>query len=285
MEMILDDEVGTFRNRQRQTRRLHMRLRPYRPTSHRLRVSTRLHAAETRLRTLRRAVVRFAVRIRKIEHMMDDGSRGRLHVDGRDPFIFREPQGHGDIAIDVGTVSRNMIRGRHFDDQIRLAEHPARSELRRRGRGCILAFRHALLHPFADERNLALFEPALVLECIRPGFGLPGRHESRGGHRGDGFTAFGNILIGKQRKRRCLTGAMARRAVVIDNGRDLLVERDGLGREGRTRNRKQGDQPHRRRQRSSAPQVPGRLQRNVRFSQNTNASPPRILRGMLISTN
>src|SRR5579863_715407 len=59
---------------------------------------------------------------------------------------------------------------------------------------------------------------------------------------------------------------MTRRAIVINDRRDLLVERDGLGREGRAH-------------------ADSKEQKQELLSQNTNASPPRILRGMLMSRN
>ena len=101
------------------------------------------------------------------------------------------PSGRADVAINIRTIGRNVIRGRHLNNQIRLAEHPARDELWRCGRysdgfpSGIPCFTHLPL----NQGDLAVLETPLVPERIRRFFRLPGRHEARLCHRCDDAAA------------------------------------------------------------------------------------------------
>jgi hypothetical protein len=71
-----------------------MRLRAHGPSTQRFRLSARAHAGKPGLIALPRAHMRFAVRIGKVQDVMHDSARRRLHIDSRDPSILREAKRH-----------------------------------------------------------------------------------------------------------------------------------------------------------------------------------------------
>ena len=150
----------------------------------------------------------------------------------------------------------------------KISQQPARSELRRRRCVAGFAFRHALLDPLPDHRNLAVREPALVLESIRSRFRFPGRHETRGCDRSDDLALLRYIRIRKQRERRSFTGPVTRGAVVVNDRGDLSIERDRLTRRTAAGRHQAGERKN-----------------EGECFQNTKAIPPRKVRGVLISRN
>src|SRR5271165_1132517 len=60
-----------------------------------------------------------------------------------------------------------------------------------------------------------------------PGLGLPGRHEAGSGHRGDLFGTLRGIVISEKRKRRHFARTMAAAAIVVEDGRDVVVKVGG----------------------------------------------------------
>src|ERR1039458_4497461 len=85
--------------------------------------------------------------------------------------------------------------------------------------------------PLANEGDLLCGEAPLVGEGAVAGLGLPGRHDALFRHGGEQAGFLGGIRVGKEGKWRHLAGAMANRAVLIQNRRDVFVEcgRRGIG--------------------------------------------------------
>ncbi len=194
---------------------------------------------------------------------MDYRPRGGFHINRGDPFVFGEPKRYRDIPVDVRSICWNVISRRHLNDQVRLTEHPAGSEFRRRGRVRRVPFRHPLLHPFLDQCDVAVAQPPVVSERIRCDLGLPRRHIPGLRNRGDNFSLLRHVLIRQERKRSRFTRTVTGSAVLVNNRGYLLVESDRLGSaQSRSRTRKQSDS---------------------RGCQKTKASAPRMLRGVLTS--
>ena len=210
-----------------------MRLRADRPSAQRFRGPTRTHAAETRLGAFLRPRMHLAARIGKIEDVMHHGARRRMHVDSRDPFVFGKAQRDGDVAVNIGPIRRHMISRGHLDNQIGLAQLPSGSEPGRLRLSGGVAFRHALLHPLLNQRDIAVIEPAVVAIRVRSRLRFPRRHQARGSSRGNNASLVPDVLIRKQSERRSLPRTMAGRAMVVNDRCDLLIESDRLSRRQR----------------------------------------------------
>ena len=183
-----------------------------------------------------------------------------------------EAKRYRDVPIDVRAIRRNVIGGGHLDDQVRLARASSPRRISAAGArpralpSGIPCFTHCL-----DQRDLAVLEPPLVPEWIRRDLRLPWRHETRLRNRGDDPSASSPRPDKRAARTERPPGPMAGSAVIVDDRRDLLVERDGLRASTR---QTQGDEQtmHRAKQRSS------------RVPQKTKASAPRMLRGVLTSS-
>ena len=72
MEVILDDEIGSFANLEAEARGIEMRLTADGPAADANSAVSDAHAAETGLGALLRFFVNFAVRVGEVEDMVDD---------------------------------------------------------------------------------------------------------------------------------------------------------------------------------------------------------------------
>src|SRR4051794_16773778 len=106
MEVILNNEIGAFAKLKAEARGIKMRLAADGPAANADRAVSDAHAAESGFAALLRFVVNFTIRIREIKDVMDDGSGRRFHDDGGEPFIFGESKRDGDVAVNIGPVSR-----------------------------------------------------------------------------------------------------------------------------------------------------------------------------------
>ena len=74
--------------------------------------------------------------------------------------------------------------------------------------------------------DLLVGEAALAGEVAEPGFRLPRRHVAARGHRGDLRRALTNVAVGEEAERRGAVRPMARRALAVEDRRDVVRERD-----------------------------------------------------------
>ncbi len=144
---------------------------------------------------------------------------------GETPCVLGQVRVDDEVAIDVRAARRQLEGRRHLDDEIRRAEMPAVRELRERGHLRAVAFRHPVLHPVADRRDLRVGQPPLVGELAVAVRRVPGRHVTRLGDFRDRLRVLLHVLVRDQRERRRLPRAMARHAVGVQDGRDALRER------------------------------------------------------------
>ena len=138
------------------------------------------------------------------------------------------PRGHGDVAINIRAVRGHVIHRRHFHHEIRLAQPPAGSELRRL-RFLACAFRQVRFHPSLNQRNLRFGQPPFVAIRIRSRLRLPRRHDMRCGDLGNHLALLHHVLVRQQRKRRGLAGSVTRRAIAINDRSNIAVERHWSG--------------------------------------------------------
>jgi hypothetical protein len=157
------------------------------------------------------------------EDVVDGAPRGGLQLDGFDPVIGSETGAQDEVAIDVGTVRRHGEAGRHGEDEVGRAELPAVGEGGKRRFEGGIALRHPGGHPLLDKRNLGCGETALVAERNPAGIRFPRRHVAGFRDRGDCGRMLLHVGITHQRERSNLAGAVARRAVVVNDGRNVLA--------------------------------------------------------------
>jgi len=151
-----------------------------------------------------------------------------LHPLGR---AWRGPtfQGQNEVPVLVRAAGGQMIRFGGLDHQIRLAKLPPGHELRKRWSVSRRTGGRALPHPLLDAPDLFVREPPLFLKISVACLGQPRRHVAPLDYRYDLLAALLHVRVSKQREGPRLARAMARRARVVNDGRDVFVERNGLG--------------------------------------------------------
>src|SRR5262249_55455125 len=82
----------------------------------------------------------------------------------------------------------------------------------------------AFPHPVCNHRNLLVRQSSFIHEFAMAVRGMPRRHVSGRCNGGDESTAFLNILIRCQRKRRSFSGAVTCHAIRVNNRRNMFAE-------------------------------------------------------------
>ena len=162
---------------------------------------------------------------------MRDLAGARTNFNGADPPIFLEVRRDGWNRKDIRTGRRNLHL-RQLDDVIGLAQLPAIGEHRQRRHVLQIALRRTLVHPFRDRRDFCVGQPRIVLEHADARLGHPGRHLPRYDLVLDRSRPRPGILVGQQRHRRDLAGAVARDAARVQNWRDVVSKGRLIGRRG-----------------------------------------------------
>ena len=129
--------------------------------------------------------------------VMDHGRVARAQLDFFDPTLFVERNRHIKVLHRQFAFSRNLKINRHLDDQVRLAERPARRVFRHRRQVFVIAFRRAAIDPGDDSVNLFFDEPPVIaeLERRRVRVGIPGRHRAFDHLFSDRFAPGPHLLI------------------------------------------------------------------------------------------
>ncbi len=140
---------------------------------------------------------------------MNHLARGGTKLDGLNPLVFRQIERDAEVTVNVGAFGRHGEGFVHFHDEVGRAKLPAGSEFRRGGCSGAIAFGHAELDPGLDGVEIGITEAARVFVRVGRGFGLPGRHDARGGNGGDQLAVLDDIGVVQQGEGRSLTFAMA----------------------------------------------------------------------------
>ena len=87
--------------------------------------------------------------------------------------------------------------------------------------------RHSAVDPGLNRGNVRIRQPAIIGEVSEAGFREPRRHETAGSHRPDQRSPTFCVSIRLQAERPGTPGVVASGAILIKDGRHLLIERDG----------------------------------------------------------
>src|ERR1039458_7616810 len=165
-------------------------------------------------------------------------------IAGTDLHGFHPPlrgDGHRDHEIpkDLRPVGGEWKGLLDMQNQIGRSQRPFGVELRRPWGVRCRAWRSPLFDPFLDGLDLRVGKPADFQEVAVAGLRQPGRHVAPLGNIGDLRGMLLYVVVRKQRKRSGFAGAVAGRAILVDDGCDVLVEGD-LGRRRRGERRQRG---------------------------------------------
>ncbi len=198
---------------------------------------------------------------------MDDLARARLDLHRLDPAIFGQTRVGEVVDPPVRTVRVHLVGPVHLHDEVRLADVPlvlGREGLRGRHVGGI-ALRRAGVRPLHDGGDLVVGQRQVVLVVADAdrAVDMPRRHLAIGHTRADRSRPRPHFVVGGERHRRGGAGVMARRALGLEDGRDVL--REGRRRGHRRRRCGAGHRDRELRIRPAAviAEVAGRLARTV----------------------
>ena len=135
-----------------------------------------------------------------------------IHGDYEATELVRPFRGH----IELGRPAQNLVR---------LAQLPSFRKLRQCRFVRRIAFRRSIAGPLGDQRNLLVGKTPCIFEVAISWLCFPRRHHSRPGDRCNLAGALPGIQIGQQREGRHFAWPVAQGAVLVKNGRDVLVVR------------------------------------------------------------
>src|SRR5262245_3442757 len=168
---------------------------------------------------------------------MDDGAVARPELDHFSEAIF----GPGNLDVEIRdrelAFGGNLGRRRHVDDVVRLAAPvgPAIGERRWLRHVGVVAFQRASVNPRGDRLNLDFAQAAIVAHRQRLlVVGAPRRHLTPDDLGFDRFGPRPHIFVGEERHWRDLARAVARRAFVVNDRRDVFGKSRGDGTGGLT---------------------------------------------------
>ena len=169
---------------------------------------------------------------------MVDGCVPRAHFDRRDFRGLRESCGNDEHLILICHVAFMQKRLRHAQHKIGLPDLAALWKVGQPRVVGRIPFRHALIHPVADQllffcrqKAFASQRPVLVIRC-------PRGHVIRLRHVLNESPVFRNLCVRGERHGANFPCSVAFGALGVHNGRDVRVKRDcGLG---QCRRRQQG---------------------------------------------
>ena len=174
--------------------------------------------------------------------MVDHGPCCGTHLDGLDPFVFRQVDGDHEEAIEVASARRNAEGLSHLDHQVGLAEGPAAWVLLRLGHFGEVALPLSGLDPLGEQRDLVVAEAAVPAEVIILVSWMPWRHVP---HVDDGLQhlgTLGHVRIAHERERPWAVRPVAVHATRVDERADVLGEVRAGGNRGRLADDGRGEQ-------------------------------------------
>ncbi len=210
--------------------------------------------------------------------MVHDLAVARAEFDVREILLAREIRRQHEAAILIVAITGDGVGAIERQNLVRRARLPSFRKLRRDRLVARIAFRRAGAYPVADAIDLGIGEPALVRKRSVSLLRLPRRHHVLRRHRRDLLRAARGILVGEQGERRNLAGAMAGGAVLVQNRRDVLVERRrrrDAGMHIRRAGRQHRPDDPRRAKRAGRPERPARRQRPLHARSPSNECLPR----------
>ena len=157
------------------------------------------------------------------------------NLDGANPARGGNVRGENEVPVKVGLALRerrgHRVRPLRFKNQIGRPKLPSFGEVGRRRvfAGCLWrrSFWRPRGGPIGDQLNLFGGEAALVLELAIARLGKPRRHEAAARYVHDLCRVRFDVAIGEQRERARFAGTMAGRAVLRNDGRDIVRESRG----------------------------------------------------------
>ncbi len=177
-------------------------------------------------------------------HVMRDGELRRLHFDRRDPGVFREVALH-DEPRPLDDAAGGHVVGGSLDDEVGL-DLPSAIRPRDWRRGIArVARRRAGICPPDQHVDLCCLQRAIVENVGGATLSKPRRHLLRQHRSFDRTRPWTRGLVRLERHRRDLARTMAGLAVLLQERRHVLVERDRRSRAG-LRHNDVGDHDHRR---------------------------------------
>ena len=158
--------------------------------------------------------------------VVDQSALAGPDLDGAHPSARGQAGGEDDVPIDIRPGRRQGERARRLQHKVWCAELPPVGKSWGPGRIGRRALGSALAYPTGDRGDLLRGEAPVAREIAVPVFRQPRRHVAAVCHGGNQGGALLDILVGEERKRRGVSGMMARRAFPIHQGRDVVRKSD-----------------------------------------------------------
>ena len=176
---------------------------------------------------------------------MHDGASAGPHFNGLHPLVFRQVRRNLEELVVDGAARRDGIVLLHRENRVGLAHLPSLGERRqlRQIRG--IPFRCARVGPLQQRVAIGGLQASVVQELTVRGVRVPGRHRAVGDAGRDGLGPRARVLVSDERHRADFPGPMAIRAVLVQDGSDVLAERRSLrGSRRRRKGPKEARQGH-----------------------------------------
>ena len=119
-------------------------------------------------------------------------------------------------------VGGHLVRLRHRDHEVGRADGPAIRELRQLRHVLRVALWCAAIRPLHERVAVGRRETAIVLEPAVLRIGVPRRHVPLAHLVADGFRPRSRVLVADERHRADLARPVARRAVLVEDGRNVF---------------------------------------------------------------
>lgn len=159
--------------------------------------------------------------------MVERGRVSRTQLPGPDEPPFRNRDRNDEVPVNVISAAVEDECAIHTQHQVRRAQLPFFIQRRHwRHRGGIPWWR-APSYPVLNEIDLELGQPSRIHEVAMAGFRPPRRHVPAPGHRRDPFSSTLHVLVGEEAEWGQSLGMMTGDAMLEDDRRDVVCERDG----------------------------------------------------------
>ena len=181
-----------------------------------------IHPRETRTSVLRVQTPAFLCAIESDEHMMHRFAPGaKLH--GAHILLGRRRHRDHEVAIHIGAIRRQRIRLGQRQRHIRRTKLPALGPLRMRRR-ISRALHRAFTGPLLNHAELRRGEVPLLKKLLVPILRQPRWHQTLLRHLRDLGRPLLCVRVRDEMEWTRLTGPVARGAVLVENGRNVLVK-------------------------------------------------------------
>jgi hypothetical protein len=167
--------------------------------------------------------------VQEKQNVVQHFGRGSLKLDGGDPLVFEKVQRDHEVLVNVRPLGGHLEGPIHLYDKVRLAKLPAIREFRRGRSLQRIALRRTCFYPPIEQSNPRIRQAPRIAEVTVSGFGLPWRHVAFLHDSQHRLRAFAYVGVFHKRERCDLTWPVARSAVVEDERRDVLGERNIVG--------------------------------------------------------